>query len=93
MCIENTVTYLMEGYLDRLSMELEVRSVKTTLNLTLQRMTPLKKVLDHQVLRSTSNPLQTREERKIAQAAVDGIVHDVTDLWQMGMKQVRIVFY
>lgn len=37
--------------------------------------------------------LKTREERKITQAAVDGIVHDVTDLWQMGMKQVRIVFY
>ena len=29
--------------------------------------------------------LKTRE---ITQAAVDGIVHDVTDLWHMGMKQV-----
>lgn len=32
--------------------------------------------------------LKTREERKITQAAVDGIVQDVTDLWDEGMKQV-----
>ena len=33
--------------------------------------------------------LKTREERKITQSAVDGIVQDLTDLWDKGMKEVR----
>ena len=37
--------------------------------------------------------LKTREDKSHKQLAVDGIVHDVTDLWQMGVKEVRIVFY
>ena len=32
--------------------------------------------------------LKMKEERKIAQTAVDGIVQDVTDLWDGAMKQV-----
>ena len=42
---------------------------------------------------SAARFLLKKQERKITQAAVDGIVHDVTDLWQMGMKEVHIVFY
>ena len=42
---------------------------------------------------SAARFLLKTQERKITQAAVDGIVHDVTDLWQMAMKEVRIVFY
>ena len=34
--------------------------------------------------------LKTREERKITQSALDGIVHDVTDLWDVAMKQVHV---
>ena len=36
--------------------------------------------------------LKTGEERKITQAAVDGIVHDVTGLWDMAMKKVGVIF-
>ena len=35
--------------------------------------------------------LKTREERKITQAAVDGIVHDVSNLWDSAMIKVDIV--
>lgn len=33
--------------------------------------------------------LKTREERKITQSAVDGVVKDVTELWDKAMKQVH----
>ena len=34
--------------------------------------------------------LKTREERKITQSAVDGMVHDISDLWDKAMKKVHV---
>ena len=34
--------------------------------------------------------LKTKEERKITQSAVDGIVQDMTGLWDTAVKQVQL---